>query len=80
MAPSFTEGSNEASAHYDGTQSGYYLQATYRFTPKWRVGLRYGVLSADNQFSNFNGTGIDLDEFSEESGFGSEDDPKKLPL
>ncbi|MGE0081835.1 MAG: TonB-dependent receptor [Thiohalomonadaceae bacterium] len=33
---------------YDGTQSGWYAQAVYQFTPRWRAGLRYDVLDADN--------------------------------
>jgi hypothetical protein len=37
-----------AVADYDGTQSGFYLQAAYQFMPRWRVGLRYDRLTADN--------------------------------
>ncbi len=33
---------------YDGTQTGWYAQAVYQFMPRWRVGLRYGALDADN--------------------------------
>jgi hypothetical protein len=33
---------------YHGTQQGFYLQAVYQFIPRWRVGLRYDQLSADN--------------------------------
>jgi hypothetical protein len=35
-------------ADYHGTQSGYYVQGAYQFMPRWRVGLRYDRLSADN--------------------------------
>lgn len=35
-------------ALYDGTQSGFYLQGAYQFMPRWRVGLRYDQLTADN--------------------------------
>jgi hypothetical protein len=34
---------------YRGTQQGFYLQAVYQFIPRWRVGLRYDRLSADNE-------------------------------
>jgi hypothetical protein len=34
---------------YSGTQHGFYLQTVYQFIPRWRVGLRYDQLSADNQ-------------------------------
>jgi hypothetical protein len=34
---------------YRGTQQGFYLQAAYQFMPRWRVGVRYDYLSADNQ-------------------------------
>lgn len=37
-----------ASATYDGTQSGFYVQGVYQFMPRWRAGLRYDHLSADN--------------------------------
>jgi hypothetical protein len=33
---------------YHGTQQGFYLQAVYQFVPRWRVGLRYDSLRADN--------------------------------
>jgi hypothetical protein len=33
---------------YRGTQDGYYLQAVYQFVPRWRIGLRYDSLRADN--------------------------------
>lgn len=38
---------------YAAKQSGYYLQATYQFMPKWRIGFRtekldYGTVSATN--------------------------------
>jgi hypothetical protein len=37
---------------YRGTQRGFYLQAVYQFVPRWRVGLRYDRLSADNEGAN----------------------------
>jgi len=40
VAPNFT---------YSGTQQGFYLQAVYQFIPRWRAGLRYDKLSADNR-------------------------------
>jgi len=33
---------------YRGTQQGFYLQAVYQFIPRWRAGLRYDRLTADN--------------------------------
>ncbi len=33
---------------YDGDQSGWYLQGVWQFMPRWRVGLRHDVVSADN--------------------------------
>jgi hypothetical protein len=38
----------EATAAYDGKQSGFYVQGVYQFRPRWRAGLRYDRLSADN--------------------------------
>jgi hypothetical protein len=40
------------SSSYDGEQKGWYLQAVYQFMPRWRVGLRYDWLEADNQGSD----------------------------
>lgn len=37
---------------YDGTQDGWYAQAVYQFKPRWRLGVRYDQLSADNAGSN----------------------------
>ncbi len=33
---------------YNGKQKGYYLQGIYQFMPKWRIGMRYDYLDADN--------------------------------
>lgn len=35
-------------SRYDGTQSGWYAQGVYQFMPRWRAGLRYDALDADN--------------------------------
>ncbi len=76
-----TEGANTAEASLDGEQTGFYAQAIYQFMPAWRVGFRYDQLEADNTISNFTGTGIDLDEFLEESALGTEgDDPSRVSL
>jgi hypothetical protein len=37
---------------YDGTQTGWYLQGVYQFMPRWRLGLRYDRLEADNEGSD----------------------------
>jgi hypothetical protein len=44
---------------YDEDQNGYYLQAVYQFIPKWRVGLRYDSLHADDPGAAFAGTALD---------------------
>ena len=49
---------------YQGEQSGWYLQTVYQFMPRWRVGLRYDRLKADN-------TGSDS-AVLEEAGLASE--------
>jgi hypothetical protein len=38
----------DESGGYDTDQNGFYAQAVYQFMPRWRVGLRYDWLSADN--------------------------------
>jgi hypothetical protein len=45
------DGAGDASA-YSGTQDGYYVQAIYQFIPRWRAGVRYDRLSADNDVGN----------------------------
>ncbi|MGM0563229.1 MAG: hypothetical protein ACQES2_02770 [Pseudomonadota bacterium] len=82
------EGAEEAEAELDGEQSGYYLAAVYQFKPKWRVGVRYDQLTADNRFNGFvgdedgNGTALELEEFEEETGLGTDhaDDPTAATL
>jgi len=76
----FVEGDASAEAMYDGKQEGFYVQSVYQFMPAWRVGLRYDHLKADNKFSDFEDNGIDEEEFMEESGYGTEDDPKKFSI
>jgi hypothetical protein len=36
---------------YDGEQKGFYAQAVYQFMPRWRAGLRYDRLEADNRLA-----------------------------
>lgn len=43
---------------YSGEQSGWYAQAVYQFMPRWRTGLRYDRLEANN-------TGSDTDVMAE---------------
>ena len=46
---------------YDGDQQGWYAQAIYQFMPRWRVGMRYDRLSADNDVDNpVAGTSLEL--------------------
>lgn len=40
------------SSPYSGAQTGFYLEGVYQFMPRWRAGLRYGQLEADNQVTN----------------------------
>jgi len=71
---------NSAEANYDGKQQGYYIQAVYQFMPQWRAGLRFDQLQADNQITNFVGSGIDQEEFERESGLGSNHDPQRTSV
>jgi hypothetical protein len=73
----FTEGSDSAQASLDGEQKGYYIQGVYQFMPAWRVGLRYDHLEAKNTISNFVDSGIDAEEFLDESNLGTAGDPNK---
>ncbi len=44
----FDDGATTASSGYEGTQDGFYAQGVYQFMPRWRAGLRYDRLKADN--------------------------------
>ena len=41
---------------YDNDQKGWYLQAVYQPFPRWRVGLRYDLLSSDDPGQAYAGT------------------------
>jgi len=41
---------------YDNDQRGWYLQAVYQPIPRWRIGLRYDLLSSDNPGPDYAGT------------------------
>ena len=43
---------------YDANQNGYYIQGIYQFMPRWRVGLRYDHLHADDPGAAFTGTAL----------------------
>ncbi len=79
-AAEFTEDIHSAEADYDGQQQGFYVQGVYQFMPQWRVGVRYDHLQANNAITNFSGSGIDQEEFLEESGLGVEGDPTRSSI
>ncbi|MCU0971590.1 MAG: TonB-dependent receptor [Gammaproteobacteria bacterium] len=75
-APDGEDGSvefeNEAGAAvlpYDGTQEGFYVQGVYQFMPRWRAGLRYDRIGADNDLRVANNdSGEADDDLLDESG------------
>ncbi len=58
---------------YDGDQSGWYVQAVYKFKPHWRTGIRFDQLESDN-------TGSDPSVLDEASLIGANDDPKRASI
>jgi len=54
-----SENGDYAGNAYAADQSGYYVQAVYQFMPRWRLGLRYDVLDADDPGAAFAGTQLD---------------------
>ncbi|MBT7951056.1 MAG: hypothetical protein HN764_05485 [Gammaproteobacteria bacterium] len=44
---------------FDAAQQGWYAQAVYQPVPRWRVGARFDLLSADNPGLAFAGTELD---------------------
>jgi len=61
------------STSYQGKQKGWYAQAVYQFIPRWRLGLRYDELSADN-------TGADADVLTEAGLDNEGHTPKRTTL
>lgn len=54
---------------YDGDQQGFYVQGVYQFMPRWRAGLRYDRVWADNDLRvATNDSGEEDEELLEESG------------
>lgn len=53
------ENGDYAGNAYDADQRGYYVQAVYQFMPRWRVGVRYDALEADDPGAVFAGTQLD---------------------
>ena len=43
----------EERGNYDGDQNGFYVQGVYQWRARWRAGLRYDRLSADNDLTGF---------------------------
>jgi outer membrane receptor protein involved in Fe transport len=74
----FSEDGAEALLNYDGDQKGWYAQAVYQFMPRWRFGLRYDWLNADNDLSVIDPGGFaDPDEALQESGLRDDGDPER---
>jgi len=60
----------DAVFNYDGEQEGWYLQGIFQFDRRWRAGLRYDRLEADNDLVMLsNTTGEADDDIFEETGF-----------
>lgn len=60
------------STSYNGKHDGWYVQTVYQFMPRWRVGLRYDELNANN-------SGSDADVL-EEAGLVSDHKPRRSTL
>lgn len=56
---SFEPSSNGSPLPYQSKQRGWYAQAVYQFVPRWRAGLRYDWLHADNVDAALAGTVLD---------------------
>jgi hypothetical protein len=78
-AVTLNEAQGDALFGYSGEQSGWYVQSVYQFLPRWRAGLRYDRVSADNTLRmQSNATGEADDDIFDESGFASNDhDPQR---
>jgi hypothetical protein len=69
----FDDGVNPPLASdYDGRQKGFYLQGVYQFMPRWRAGLRYDRLKANNDVPGAPGMDTALDNLADDGT-----DPKR---
>lgn len=69
---SLIEDTGDALFNYDGNQDGWYLQGVFQLNRRWRGGLRYDRLTADNDLTMIrNTTGEADDDIFEESGYRS---------
>ncbi|RLJ22481.1 hypothetical protein DJ030_01330 [bacterium endosymbiont of Escarpia laminata] len=65
-----SEDAGDALINYDGEQEGWYLQGIFQFDRRWRAGLRYDRLEANNDLVMLsNATGEADEDIFEESGF-----------
>ena len=48
----------------DANQDGYYIQGVYQFMPRWRVGLRYDNLHADDPGAAFAATALNTQGYN----------------
>ncbi len=75
----FSEDDDQALFNYDGKHEGWYLQGIFQFNQRWRAGIRYDRLDADNKLAmvdadlDGDAAALDEDEVFEESGFESSD-------
>lgn len=75
----FSDDMGDALIDYDGTQRGYYAQGVFQFMPRWRAGIRYDKLWADNDLRvTGNTSGETDDELLDESGLLGGHDPRRL--
>jgi hypothetical protein len=59
VEPAFGPASSGA---YVGDQQGFYVQGVYQFRPRWRVGLRFDRLHADNTLAFASSSPLDSAE------------------
>jgi hypothetical protein len=70
----FDEDINSLTADYDGQHQGAYVQAVYQWQPRWRMGLRYDLLTPDNTFNDITEAGLSTDEFFEDTELNADAD------
>jgi len=64
---------------YSGEHSGFYIQGTYQWQPRWRMGYRFEQISADNLLIDTGATARTAPDY-EEAALHSELDPKRQSL
>jgi len=77
----FDQNGDQATIRYHGPQQGAYIQGAYQFMPRWRAGLRYDRLWANNKLDVTSNSGTLSDrQVLDASGLVDDHDPQRFTV